>query len=460
VTAATFRDPALEATYRDLGFVVMPFLASDEVEHLRAGYRALVPPGDHGLTVDFMRPDRRYMYEILELVEPVLRRHVPEAFIDHRTVLNTFVTKHPGPASNMYLHEDRTLVDERRFRSGTLWIPLVDVGPDLDNGALELIPRSHLLNHTMSGTDTPELFRPYEAYLRGHLRPIAVPAGHALYYDMRTLHASHPNRSSSPREALVCAVAPQAADLIHVIGTSRRHRRVHRVDEAFFLDVHPHAVDSEHLQARWPLIHEFDDNSRLGAEEVTELFTSDPHDDGRLGPLLPTVAPTGIQIGERRLPLLDADLPLSVADLPAAPRLRARGLRVEVGQGSVGAVAVGPDGDGQAAPWSDTLRPLTTSVPVGALLAIDAGSRAIIHLRTRGRPLRRRSPERAWSIDLVDVAPGTAELAVAGASMQLDESMCLGVGGAVTRLEVTNRGSGLVALFLTRTRPPQGHSDS
>jgi hypothetical protein len=448
-TVATFRDPSAEATYRDEGFIVMPFLARDEVEHLRAGYRALVPPGDHGLTVDFMRPDRRYMYEILELVEPVLRRRLPEVFIDHRTVLNTFVTKHPGPASNMYLHEDRTLVDERRFRSGTLWIPLVDVGPTHDNGTLELVPRSHRLNRTMAGTDTPELFRPYEAHLLGRLRPVAVPAGHALYYDMRTLHASQPNRSSEPREALVCAVAPRQADLIHVIGTSRRHRRVHRIDEAFFLDVHPHAVDSEGLLPRWPLIHEFDDNSRLDPEDVADLLGSDLHGHLTPGVVHPSVTPTGVRIEARRLPLLDADLPISIADLPDRFGLRAPGLQVEPGRGSVGAFALGAAGDGRDPPWADVLQPLAVHASVAVAVAVGARSTAVINLGAGRGPGRRGMPDTSWRIDLVDVGPGTADLAVAGSSMPLDESMSIGIDAGITPLEVTNRGSGVVLLLLT-----------
>ena len=200
--ADTFSDPTLESQYRDLGFVVVPMLDHDEIEEVRAGYRALVPPDDHGLTIDYMRPDRTYMHEILALLGPVWRRHFPRLFVDHRPLLSTFVTKHPGEASSMFLHEDRTMVDETRYRSGTLWVPLVDVGPTLDNGRLQLVPRSHRIDQVLAGTGTPEWYRPYEDYLREQLVDLTVPAGHALYFDTRTLHASPPNLTSTVREAL------------------------------------------------------------------------------------------------------------------------------------------------------------------------------------------------------------------------------------------------------------------
>jgi hypothetical protein len=284
----TFRDPALESAYREQGFVVTPLLDATEVDELRAGYEAIIPPGDHGLTIDYMRPDRRAMYEIAALVEPAWARHFPELFADHRAVFTTFVTKHPGEASNMFLHEDRTFVDERRFRAGTLWVPLVDTGPGLNNGGLEVIPRSHLLSDAWSGTDTPELYRPYEDYLRERLVPVAVPAGHALFYDTRTLHASPANLSSNARPSIVCAVAPRAAELIHVMATSERHRRVHRVDEQFYLDVHPHAVD-ERVEASYPVIDEFDDDSRLTADDVVAILGPDTHG---LLPTTPTATET------------------------------------------------------------------------------------------------------------------------------------------------------------------------
>jgi hypothetical protein len=442
--SVTFREPALEAEYRREGFVVAPLLDRREIEHLLAGYRALVPPGDHGLTIDFMRPDRTYMHQIAELIEPVWARHFPELFVDHRPVLTSFITKHPGPTSNMFLHEDRTLVDERHFRSGTLWVPLVDVGPDLDNGGLQLIPKSHLLNEVMAGTDTPELFRPYTEYLEELLQTAAMPAGHALYYDTRTLHASPPNLSSAPREAIVCAVAPRAADLIHVVGTSRRHRRVHRVDEAFFLEVHPHTVRSEEIEERYPVLMEFDDDSRLGPDRVVELLGAD-RPAGTAGPRRPQPAIAGVRVGERRLPLLHRDLPLRAADLSAPQAVRSPHLDVEQVYGAVGTVAVDRNDD---ATWTDLVRPLATDVPVAAMVAVDARSRAVIRLA--GGPT-----DEPWMIDVVDVGTCAADLDVGDSSLLLDETMTLeidpGVAGA---LRFTNRGVGPLALLLTCTRVP------
>jgi hypothetical protein len=73
------------------------------------------------------------------------------------------------------------------------------------------------------------------------------------------------------REAVVCAVAPRQAELIHVVATSPHHRRVHRVDEQFFLDVHPHAVATG-LDDRYPIIEEFDDSSTLSRDDLVAVL--------------------------------------------------------------------------------------------------------------------------------------------------------------------------------------------
>lgn len=448
--AATFRDPALEAEYREQGFAVTALLDADEIEQVRAGYRALVPPGDHGLTIDYMRPDRTAMHEIAALLEPVWARHFPELFTDHRPVLTSFITKHPGPASNMFLHDDRTLVDETRFRSGTLWIPLVDTGPHLDNGGLQLIPKSHRLNDVLAGTDTPELYRPYEAYLHDRLRSIPVPAGHALYYDTRTLHASPPNLTSEPREAIGCAVAPREADLIHVLATSRRHRRVYRIDETFFLEVHPHEVD-RHIDGRWPMIAELDDDSRLDADAVVALLG--PSDGPEEGPRRPVSTPPGVHASARRIPLIDEDPPFRAADLVVEGE-GAPIPRVEPVYGTVGALDLRTEADGD--PWLRPVRPLAADRPLATMIAVDPRSRTHIHLDP---PATRRGRSRAepWTLDVVDASTGKVDLAVDDVEMLLDESMSLDVDPRVPRLTVTNRGAGVLVLLVTRSVVPPPH---
>jgi hypothetical protein len=273
--AAVLRDPVLDAEFRERGLVILPFLDPDEVAHLRAAYADIAPGDDHGLAIDYMRPDRTYMTRVAELLEPIWARHFPEVFVDRRPILTTFITKHPGEQSNMYLHDDRTYVDERRERAGSLWVPLVDTGPNTDNGQLFAIPGSHRFARAMSGTGTEDLFRPFAAALEPYLVGLTVPAGHAAFYDCRTLHTSPPNRTGERRSAVACAVVPADAQLVHIVATNERHRVMHGIDDQFFLDIHPHTIDGS-LADRYPVIDEFDDDSSLTIEDIVAVLGPPP----------------------------------------------------------------------------------------------------------------------------------------------------------------------------------------
>lgn len=265
--AATLRDAELERRYRDDGFVVMPMLGPEEVAALQDAYwDHIAQPGDHGLTVDYLRPDRRVMATIAELLAPVWARHLHDVFVDHRPIFTTFVVKHPDERSNMFLHEDRSWVDERRYRSGTLWIPLTDVGPELDNGGLQIIRHSHLLADGWSGTGTPDLYAPFEDRLRASLETPTVPAGSAVYYDSRTLHASPPNRSCRPRVAIACGIAPRSADLIHVVGDGD-HRRIYAVDEEFFVRNSPRDLVGG-MPPGYPVVEEHEEHPTLSLDRI------------------------------------------------------------------------------------------------------------------------------------------------------------------------------------------------
>lgn len=278
--APALSDPEQETALRRDGYVVVPLLSPDTVAELREAYTRIVPPGDHGLTVDYMRPDRSVMRALRDLLDPVWTRALATTFVGYRPVMTTFVAKAPGPESGMFLHEDRSYVDEDRARAYTVWVPLDDVGPDRANGGLEVVPGSHRLATRLGGSHTPDLFRPYERFLRSRLVPVTATAGDAVVYDTRALHASGPNLTDAPRLALVCAVAPVDEDLLHVVATSRTRRRVHRVTPEFFVEHHPRDIERA-MPADCPVVAEYDEEPELTPDQVaaalgSERPTADP----------------------------------------------------------------------------------------------------------------------------------------------------------------------------------------
>ncbi|HYF46426.1 MAG TPA: phytanoyl-CoA dioxygenase family protein [Acidimicrobiales bacterium] len=272
-----FCDPAVDAAMARDGYVTVPFLSSDEVEEILEGYRRIVPTPDEGvMAFDYMRPDRSAMEAVAGLLAPYWERHLPGLFVDHDVVFSTFVIKPPSADSTMYLHDDRTYVDESRHRSCTVWIPLVDTSPELRNGCLHVVVGSHRIMTAASGTNTPDWIRPFEGYLAAHATPVSVPAGSALVYDTRTVHSSPPNLSDRPRPAIAAAMAPRGAELIHVFADDLHHRRVFAIDKDFFVRWHPRQLERR-MPPDYPLIREYDEPV-VDADPAVVAAVCDPSD--------------------------------------------------------------------------------------------------------------------------------------------------------------------------------------
>lgn len=275
-TGPVFLDPARQAEYDTDGYTTLPLLEAAEVQALLDGYAALVPEADEEhIAFDFTRDDRSVMERVAGLLRPLFAEKVPQHFVDHEAVFWTFVIKPAGPHSGMAMHDDRTYVEEHEGRACTVWVPLVDTSPELDNGYLCVVPGSHTILPVASGTNIPNWFEPYDQYLKDHSVGVAVPAGHALIYDSKTLHWSPANNSDAIRPAIAVAVVPRGAQVVHVVGEGMHHRRVYAVDQRFYLDYHPTLVEGG-MPEQYPLIREYsEDRVSATPEEVARAIGAD-----------------------------------------------------------------------------------------------------------------------------------------------------------------------------------------
>lgn len=421
------RSPEADEQLATVGYASTPMLDPAEIDEILRGYRALVPDGDEGLVIDFMRPDRGVLEAVAELLEPVWERHLGDLLVDHRVAVATFVTKHPGEASLMHLHEEPSFVDERRFRSHALWIPLVDVSPEQGNGHLLLLPGSDGLDRGLAGFNTPVQHRPYADALEPHLLPLRSSAGEAVIYGSRTLHASVANRSDAPRPAIAASVVPKEAPLVHVVATGRRRRRIHQVPDDFYLTVHPFTTDL--LRLEHPVVEEVDDLDQLDPDALARLVGLPSA--SALGPARVTVPPdvaAADAAGGGGRPLV------RVGD---HPRPATTDLVIDVATS-----APGPVGDVASVAWASQAE-VQASTATGAL-TVAAGGRIAWSFSTALGSVR------AAVRECPMVNAGVAGGGIAHA-FDLGEVVDLPVG---TELIAWNDGPGVLAIDLAWTAPP------
>lgn len=235
--APTFADPELQARFARDGYVVVDLIGPDDVAALRALFDRLDHPVDQGFFASNETTDVAYKQEMVAEVRRVLGPPVHALVPDHRLIGGYFVVKWPGPESEKGPHLDWSLVDEARFRSVSVWVPLVDT--DEGNGALGCARGSHLVvGSTHRGSPDFPTRHEVEAATRTlppeTLERIDARAGQAVVYTHQTIHFSGPNLSAAPRPAVNIAAVPEAADLLHFRMDDDGAVEALTVDDGFF----------------------------------------------------------------------------------------------------------------------------------------------------------------------------------------------------------------------------------
>jgi hypothetical protein len=452
----TFNDDEHEQEYRRSGVVVLPapILDADQVASLRDLSGRTAPPDDHGIANDYCRDDRMRLRTATSAIRPMLEETLAELFADHRLVLASFIVKAPGDESAMVLHEDRTHVDERHHRGGNLWITLDDVGPDLTNGGIEVLPRSHLLTDNLVGTRTPDPWRPYERFLRRHLVRPELPAGAAVYYDNRTLHASPANETATARVAVACLIVPRTASLRHVVATGRRRRIVYAVDDAFFLDVAPQLITARSMQPYDVLdeVDETDEDLSLDPHHLVAVIAGEANvrvDDARPDVIPP---PDGVSRRPRRLPAVAVDPPEPVGT-PAASDATVEGfVRTTASGGHFDLFVLSDPAERHREPprWAGAVEALDLDGRCAAILVLGEG--AVIEVEVALDDRR----QDHWDLDVIEVPWVAAHLGVDGGDEVLDNHHSLSLSRP--RVALWNHGPGSAALLISvvrgETTPP------
>lgn len=211
----TFVSDEMQRRFSVDGVVAFPLLSAERASTLCEEVLQLHTGSRSGWHSSNESRDHDYRRRVHDALTEVFTEPMAEVLDDHRLFNTSILIKWPGPDTAMGTHQDWTFVDETRFRSVTVWCPLVDVEPL--NGALEVLAGSHrVLTHSRCSPSLPEA---YEDPLAGlgpdALDPWPLPAGTAIALDHAVAHRSPPNHTAAPRIAIAGAFAPSEAVLRH-----------------------------------------------------------------------------------------------------------------------------------------------------------------------------------------------------------------------------------------------------
>lgn len=111
-----------------------------------------------------------------------------------RSTVAAMIVKTPGLAAAVPWHRDRTFVSPHTVCNLSLFVD----DSNVDNGCLEMVPRSHLLANDADVTRTHQ---------RGPVHLVTARAGDVVVHDVRTVHGSRPNRTGAYRRSIVIEFA-------------------------------------------------------------------------------------------------------------------------------------------------------------------------------------------------------------------------------------------------------------
>ncbi len=170
-------------------------------------------------------------------IRDMLSPSIESMLVNHRMLSYFFLVKGIGDNSVLNLHQDWSIIDERKFRAYNLWIPLVD--STTQNGTLYAVKGSHRFPLNIRGAGIPPKFSGNIDEAKKHLKPIDVKVGEALIFDSRILHYSPPNLSDSSRTSIINNIIPIPAETMCFHGAeTNRGMEVNRYDVPDDLFIH------------------------------------------------------------------------------------------------------------------------------------------------------------------------------------------------------------------------------
>lgn len=237
-TAPLFKDKDLQSQFEEDGFIKIPLLNEDEIIDLKKFYLELKHEhvGNYGFHVTLDSTDQSYITTIFSKLFSTLKPKLNPILQNYKAFTASYVIKEVGLQNIVPPHQDWSFVDESKFCSATVWIPLMDVNKN--NGALSVIKGSHRLFNTPRNSPSPQsksILSDHLFTLFPYVQVVEMKAGEALVFDNRLIHASPPNISDQTRIGVGIGITQRDAQLLHYYEVPNSNViNVYKVEEPFF----------------------------------------------------------------------------------------------------------------------------------------------------------------------------------------------------------------------------------
>jgi hypothetical protein len=268
-----FHDTTLQIKFETSGFVIVNLLneidliSLSEIYHQYLGKHVF----DHFTTSNVSLPSE-IKYAIANSIDEIVWPKLANLMSDTTFWPGAFLIKPPGEESEFQAHQDWTFVDEEKFVSGNVWIPLTDV--NIHNGCLSVIESSQYPNIKSIRSQTiPDFFHTNREIIKPFLKPIHLKAGQALIFNHSLIHHSYSNTSGINRIAVSKGFNSAEATLLHYLKTSDQTAELYEMPKDFVFS-YDNLEDLKHKPINGKIIKtlSYHDKS-YSDDEINEMLT-------------------------------------------------------------------------------------------------------------------------------------------------------------------------------------------
>lgn len=207
-----FKDQQLQNQFDTEGFVKFRLFDEDEIQTLAHYCKSYFPEHTEGFFSSSYLQDFKLKEEIsgkiTEIIDPKIKKHL----VDYRSLGAAFLIKGIQAKTEMPLHQDWTIVDESRYYSLNVWIPLSATNED--NGTIEVVKGSHLWSEGVRAPTLPFYFDGFQEELKKELTVINTIPGEVVILNQAIIHYSKPNTTNEVRPAISAGIISKEAQLL------------------------------------------------------------------------------------------------------------------------------------------------------------------------------------------------------------------------------------------------------
>ena len=254
---AILNDPSKEKELQNNGYVVIPnYLSQIEVDDLNDYYLslALAPPA--GFHVSNYNTDVALKKNISNKIAEVIGTKANIYLNNYKPLTGLFYIKEADEAEDFYIHLDWNMVNEAKFQSIAIWVPLVDINDK--NGGIALLKGSQHEPLRWRGNpgfcypsyNADELKQKYEV-----VRP-RLKAGDAVLWTHKLFHGSAQNISGSRRIAASQILIPSESQPILINTNGAGEYELYNTSSDFFAELEPgQSPPLKYLKAKFPTLN-------------------------------------------------------------------------------------------------------------------------------------------------------------------------------------------------------------